>query len=128
MHFVWQNELTRIEIFSVREDNIIHRCRGEKTQLPVDFDRDCWATVAQVEIMCVAVLSTMIENAALVPKLIERHVTPAITQVCGNETRGFRSAAESIQQPSCCRCTKLDSEVLFERIKLFSREADSIWS
>ncbi|CAM9842704.1 unnamed protein product, partial [Ectocarpus sp. 8 AP-2014] len=34
----------------------------------------------QVEIMCVAVLSTMIENAALVPKLIERHVTPAITQ------------------------------------------------
>lgn len=34
----------------------------------------------QVEIMCVAVLGTMIENATLVPKLIERRITPAITQ------------------------------------------------
>lgn len=35
----------------------------------------------QVEIMSVAVLGTMIEDAALVPKLIERRITPAITQV-----------------------------------------------
>lgn len=34
----------------------------------------------QVEIMCVAVLGTMIEDATLVPKLIERRITPAITQ------------------------------------------------
>ena len=34
----------------------------------------------QVEVMCVAVLGTMIEDATLVPKLIERRITPAITQ------------------------------------------------
>lgn len=34
----------------------------------------------QVEIMCVAVLGTMIEDSTLVPKLIERRITPAITQ------------------------------------------------
>lgn len=41
----------------------------------------------QVELMCVAVLGTMIEDTALVPKLIERRITPAITQVgCEEKT------------------------------------------
>lgn len=38
----------------------------------------------QVEIMCVAVLGAMIEDAALVPKLIERRITPAITSGLGS--------------------------------------------
>lgn len=46
-------------------------------------DRSLVTGYRQVEIMSVAVLGTMIEDAALVPKLIERRITPAITQVGG---------------------------------------------
>lgn len=35
----------------------------------------------QVEILCVAVLGSMIEDVGLVPKLIERRITPAVVQV-----------------------------------------------
>ena len=43
-----------------------------------------------VEIMCVAVLGTMIEDPALVPKLIERRITPAITSGLGSRIVAVR--------------------------------------
>lgn len=75
--FVLSPVLTVTVFHGTYDSSITLPSRGEK----LIGDHQEFFCASQVEILCVAVLGSLIEDAALVPKLIERRVTPAIVQV-----------------------------------------------